>query len=144
MKKILGTCAFILLLSSGLQAATQPQRIGKVKSDLMVFTPASQVNVSTQVPISPTATYVQVVSTGGPVTFSATGSYPAISTSSAFSGQFLVLTSSSATNVVYISTGTNSAVVGMNSSIVISSSMSAVSFIYDGLQSVWKQIGKQQ
>lgn len=108
-----------------------------------IFTPSSQVTVSTQVPINPTATYMQVISTGGTVVFGLTSSYPAIATATAASGQYLVLSSTSSSSIISISTGNATAVFGTDPFVVISSTKSAVAFIYDATLSVWREINRQ-
>ncbi len=144
MKKIAIILFGLICLGSSQGYAFQFWGSGNTSINTAQFPPVSQVTVSTSVPINPTASYMQVVSTGGPVTFSALGSWPAISTASAQSGQFLTLASTTTSNVVYISTGVGSAVAGTNSSIVISSSISAVQFMYNAGTSQWQEVGKQQ
>jgi hypothetical protein len=106
--------------------------------------PSAFVSVSTQIPISPlTATNIVVKSTGGFVSFATGSSYPAISTSTALTGQYIVVHATSTADYVIIATGTATGVVGSDQYIVISGSKSAVGFIYDPYLASWVEIGKQ-
>lgn len=113
-----------------------PVIIGKT-----VLTPTSQVTVSTQVPIAITATWMQIESTGAVVEFVAGSAYPAITTATATSGQYLVLSSTSSASSVIIETGTFSGVVGTNKYIVITSTRSAIPFLFNSTLQQWIAIG---
>jgi len=109
-------------------------------SGTTVLPPTSQsVSASALTPISPTATYLQLVSTGA-VTFSTT---LAITTGTATSGQYLLLDSTASISNISITTGTATGVVGDNATIIFNSTYSAVGFIYNAVLSQWKEVGKQ-
>lgn len=126
-----------------LAATKQPQSMGFLSTNINVSSVVSQVNVSTKVPISPTATYMAILSTGGVVNFASNSSYPAVSTSTAVNGQYLVLFSTSSACSIGIATGSATGVVGTDAFIFISSTRSAAQFIYNSTLSQWVEIGKQ-
>ena len=130
----------------GLYAATsQPFVQGNEAINIQYYPAASQITVSTKVPISPTATYMHVLSTGGTVLFDVTGTWPAIATSTALSGQVLILDSVNlvtSSNVV-IATGAATGVIGSDQYIVISGTKSAAEFIFNASSNVWVEVGKQ-
>ena len=110
---------------------------------ITVLSPVSQITVSTKVPVGITGTYEQIQSTGGTVEFTSSSLFPAITTATAVSGQQLTLDATSQNNVVIIDTGPATAVSGSDAYIVISSTKSAVTLIYNATLAVWKEIGKQ-
>lgn len=125
---------------TGNQAVTGNSTIGGTS----VFTPVSQINVSTQVSINPTTTFMVIASTGGAVTFGIGSAYPAISTASAVSGQYLILVATQSVNTVAIATSSLTGVVGPDSTITLTSaSKGAIAFIFDGLRSLWVEVSKQ-
>ena len=140
MKKLLGLIFFVCGIAG---AVSQPQSLGNVKLKVTQLANTSQVTVSTFTSISPTGTYMQIASTGGPVYLSPQSSYPAISTSTAFNGQWLILISTATTNVVQIGSGTASGVASNNKWAVISSSMAPVQYIFNSALAQWLQIGSQ-
>ena len=145
MRKTIGLTAVGLALSlyTFSWAASQPRTIGDVKAFKTVFAPVSQITVSTTTSITPTATYMVVESTGGNVIFTITSNIPAISTATAINGQYLVLYSTTTAANLFISTGTATGIIGDDSMIVISSTKSAVAFIYNSTLLQWVEIGKQ-
>ncbi len=117
--------------------------VNETLSGYQAYSSVSQVTVSTQVPISPTGSFMLILSTGGPVTFGVGSSYPAISTATAVDGQFLTIGSTSTGNNVFISTSPLTAVSGDDTSIVFTSTRSFVTFIYSNALKQWMEIGKQ-
>ena len=91
----------------------------------------------TGVPLSPTSTFVNLVSSGalsyGPAVLN-------ISTATAVDGQYLILIATSTTNAITISTGAATGVAGVDTSIVITTN--PTSFIFNALTSLWYEIGK--
>jgi hypothetical protein len=142
MKKILFLVSF-LGVTRAFAATNQPYAAGNEALNLQVFTANSQVSVATNVPVAITATNMVIESTGGLVEFAITSAYPAITTSTALSGQYLVLSATTSTSIIQIDTGTATAVMGDDQYIVISSTKSPVSFIYNSTLSKWLEIGKQ-
>lgn len=105
-----------------------------------IYPPTSQVTVSTSVPIGITATFMMVESTGNMVPLSAS---VAITTATATSGQFLLVHSTTSVSTIQITTGAATAVIGDDAVIVISSTKSAVGFIYNSTLSQWIEVGRQ-
>ena len=137
---ILGTLA-----SAALSAANETVTGVNTVSGTSVFTPSIQSsigNFTVNAPILPTASYIQVETTGTAVNFTAT---TAISTATAVNGQFIIVgsTVSAAGTIVQITTGTATGVVGDDAVIVISSTKSAVGFIYNSALSQWSEVGRQ-
>ena len=121
-----------------------PSVTGSTNTGVTVYPAISQVNISTQVSINPTlGTYLAIESTGAIVNFTASSLFPAISTATALNGQFLILSSTSSVSTVIIATGTSTGVIGDDQFIVISSSKSAVSFIFNSTLSQWIEIARQ-
>jgi hypothetical protein len=112
-----------------------------------IYVPSSQVNISTLVAISPTATNMVIESTGATVTFNQIGRVasegPAISTSTATSGQILILQSTTTVSTVVITTGTATAVYGDQATYTISAAKNPVLFIYNATLAVWQAISYQ-
>lgn len=148
MKKII--IATVLLCSYvGLaHAVNQPHATGNISVNTAVFPPTSQVNIATSVPVAITATNMVLKSTAGIVTYYQVGRIPsdgpAITTSTALSGQYLILSSTTSVDTVVITTGTATAVMSSSdATITISAIKPPMAFIFDATNSVWRAIGKQ-
>lgn len=147
MKKIL-ICLVALFGFYGVCAADQPTALGNVKIYKEVYSPVSQVTVATNVPVGISATNMVIKSTAGIVTYAQIGRIaadgPAITTSTALSGQYLILSSTTSLDTVVITTGTATAVLsGSDATITISSVKPPMAFIYNATLSAWMAIGKQ-
>jgi|HubBroStandDraft_2_1064218.scaffolds.fasta_scaffold02334_2 hypothetical protein len=108
-------------------------------SGTSIYPPASQNINAVVTPISPTASFIMVISTAS-LTYSAN---VAIATATATNGQYLLLASTSSVNNVQIATGTATGVIGDNPFIVISSTVSAIGFVYNSTISQWMEVGRQ-
>lgn len=109
------------------------------------FTPGNII-VSTFTSINPVSTYVTLITSGtANITLSkdASSGLPAISTSTAVSGEYIIVGSTTSATTVTISTGAANGVIGDDALIVISSTKSAVGFIYNASVSQWVEVGKQ-
>lgn len=135
----------MLVLAPGLaHAATkQPVALGNAQVFTITLSSNVQSNISTSTSISPSASYLVIESTGNQVTYATNSNIAAISTTTAFNGQYLVLTSTSATSTVVISTSASTCVTGDDSLIVITSTKSAPAFIYNGTLSQWMEVQRQ-
>ena len=107
--------------------------------------PPTSVSVSTITSISPSASYLTLIATGTTnIILSGDLVYgPAISTTAATSGQYLILGSTNSATAVIIATGTLAGVVGSDQYIVISSTKSAVPFIFNTTVQQWVEVGRQ-
>ena len=133
--------------------AWSPWSIGDAKATtfvptVLVFPPTSQVTVSTLVPVGISATYMVIKSTALIVTYSQVGRVPsegpAITTSTAKNGQYLILSSTTSVDTVVITTGIATAVYSpSDATITISAVKNPMAFIFDATLSVWRAIGKQ-
>lgn len=149
MKKILIT-AFVVfaifeLYYRASAATSQPFVQGNEAINIQYYPAVSQITVATNVPVSPTATYMHVLSTGGQVTFATNSSWPAISTSTALNGQLLILDqiAVNVSSTIVIATGSATGVIGGDQYIVISGTKSAAEFIFNSSSNVWVEVGKQ-
>ena len=140
MKKIAILLFGLLCLGSVKAQAFQFWGTGNTNIGTAQYAPVSQVTVSTQVPINPTATYMVVESTGLLLPLSAS---VAIATATAVPGQYLVVWDTSSVSSIYITTGSATGVIGDDAVITITSTKSAVGFIYNSTVSSWVEIGKQ-
>ncbi len=140
MKKIAFIALALLCFGMSKSEAFQFWGSGNTNIGTVQFAPVAQVTVSTLVPVNPTGTYMVIESTGNNLPLSAA---VAIATASAVSGQYLVLWDTSSVSSVYITTGPATAVIGDDAVITITSTKSAVGFIYNPTLSSWVEIGKQ-
>lgn len=132
------TLGTVTVSGSGSSTFTGPVSQPQVTTTgVTIYTPQSTTAVSTNTTLSPTATFVNLLSTGAYVTLGL-GTIPAISTTTATNGQLLILNSTSTVSYVQISTGTTACVVGPTAT--ISTSNKAVSLIFDSAAGLWKQI----
>lgn len=140
-------CLFLGMVRGGWAATVQPFAQGNESVNMQVYPPTSQITVATNVPVAITSTNMVIKSTGGIVTYAQAGRVPsdgpAITTSTALSGQFLILQSTTTADTVVITTGTATAVYGDDTTITISASKAPVLFIYNATLSVWEEFGKQ-
>lgn len=102
-----------------------------------IFVPQSVTAVSTLTTLSPTATYLQIISSGGPVNIGLQNA--AISTTSASAGQYLIIGSTSSTSTVTITTGSVAGVLSISTNTILINNVRRPSFIYDSTNSVWVQ-----
>lgn len=102
-----------------------------------VLTPLAVVSISSMTTITPTASYLRLLSTGSLVTIGLT--VPAISTTTAIDGQMIVLGSTSSASAVQIATGTVACVVGSKTPLVINS-LTRIQFIFDAIDGLWKEL----
>lgn len=147
MKRLLILASALICLGVKVQA-DQPTALGNVKIYKEVYSPVSQVTIATNVPVGISATYMVVKSTALIVIYQQVGRIPfdgpAITTSTAINGQFLILGSTTSVDTVVITTGTATAVLsGSDATITISGAKPPMSFIYDSAVSAWRAIGKQ-
>lgn len=106
-------------------------------SGVSVFVPSSNVGVTTSTTLSASASYERILSTGGPVLIGT--ALPAISTTTAVDGQYLILGSTSTVGTVSIATGTVSCVVGSKTPLVINN-VNRIEFIFDAIDGLWKEL----
>jgi len=106
-----------------------------------IYTPTSATALSTQSTISPTATYITVVSTGGNVVLGQGAPYVAIATASATNGQILVLGSTVSSNGATV-TITSGAAAGcdLGSATRTLSYGKRLGLIYDSAISMWTEL----
>ncbi len=115
-----------------------------------IWNPLVVTGVSSQSTISPSATYMQILSTGGPVLLGGpvnggggAPTYIAISTVSAVAGQLLFLYSTGTITGFQLSTG---AAVGINTGVVGSANFLSgtfpkmLEFMYDAADAVWREV----
>jgi len=114
-----------------------------------IYTPVAQTGISTITTISPTGTYMQLLSTGtlGPVLLQAASVfgviYPVISTATATNGQYVILSSTSSTSGVIISTGIwNTLDTGLRGSAgrLTVDNVKRPAFIFDSADSLWHEV----
>ncbi len=140
MKKIVLILAGLLYFGLSKAEAFQFWGTGNTNIATVQYAPVSQVTVSTQVPINPTGSYMTVLSTGGLLPLSAS---VAIATATAVPGQYLLLYDTSSVSSIYITTSPTTGIIGDDAVITITSTKSAVGFIYNSTLSSWVEIGKQ-
>lgn len=109
-----------------------------------IYTPTGVVAITSITVISPAATFMTLVSTGGPVTCglvtTALGAAaPCISTATAVSGQFLILSSTQATSYVILSSGTASGL-WLGAATRTIGNGSIIQLLYNSVLSVWKEV----
>lgn len=97
--------------------------------------------VSTTTTIAPSATYMLIASSGGAVTIGQ-GLIPAIATTTASSGQFLILDSTSTSNAITISTGSVSCVYA-NATTVTLGSFKTIVLVFNRTLGIWKVLSNQ-
>ena len=120
---------------SGTSSVTGSNTVGGIS----VYTPVNQNINATSTPISATSSTMLIISTAA-LNYS---SSVAIATSTAINGQYFMVSSTSSANSVQITTGTSVGVIGDDAVIVISSSKSAVGFLYNSTLSQWIEVGRQ-
>lgn len=120
-------------------------------SGIQVFSPQVIVGISSTTSLTPTSTYVQVLSSAAFVTLGgATGNagqawYAPISTASAVPGQLLIIYSTSPTSYVVISTATTGTAASNGtwaSATTVSTQQPSkvLQFIFDGVDQAWREI----
>lgn len=107
-----------------------------------VYTPTSVTSISSNTTISPTATYLLVLSTGNNVTCGLTALplvAPCISTATATNGQYLVIGSTSSTSSVTFADGTTSGM-QLGSATRLVDNLKKLTLIFDSFDSQWKEV----
>lgn len=110
-----------------------------VQAGITIFTPVLVTGVSSTTIITPTSTFITVVSTGGQVTCGGTFATPCISTAAATNGQYLIIGSTSTPSAVIFTSGTASGMdLGSATRLVDENNKLAV--IYDSFAGQWREV----
>lgn len=133
------------LTLGGAVTATNATLSGNATTAGLTVTTPVNVTVSTFTSIVPTSSYLLLLtsSTLNITLTSDVNQGPALATATATNGQWVTLGSTTSATTVAIATGTASAVIGDDVNIVITSTKSAVSFIFNGTLKQWFEVGKQ-
>jgi hypothetical protein len=123
-------------------AVTNSSTITNGATTKNIYSPSS-VSIATYTSISPVSTYINLLTTGtANVSLTVDAGYGK-SLAAGTNGQQLIIGSTTSVTTVTLSSGVANGWVGTDLTVVISSTKSAVSFIYDSAIPAWREIGRQ-